>query len=149
MAWVFLIFADVCEMVWPLGFKYTDGFKTNTPAIVRTFMIMLLSFWLLSQATARGIHVGIAYAVWTGIGHRDSRNDPVQRAARPRADSVAWVDHKDAVGRGFNGAALHERGKAAPSQSMRAAEVAIGLPSAGCWEPSASAASGRAIVISV
>jgi quaternary ammonium compound-resistance protein SugE len=30
--------------------------------------VMLLSFWLLSQATSRGIHMGTAYAVWTGIG---------------------------------------------------------------------------------
>jgi quaternary ammonium compound-resistance protein SugE len=30
--------------------------------------MMVLSFALLGQATSRGIHMGTAYAVWTGIG---------------------------------------------------------------------------------
>lgn len=68
MAWIFLFFAGVCEMVWPLGFKYTNGFKTHYPAIAGTFLIMILSFGLMSVATAKGIHVGTAYAVWTGLG---------------------------------------------------------------------------------
>ena len=33
-----------------------------------TVAIMTLSFALMSIATAKGIHVGTAYAVWTGIG---------------------------------------------------------------------------------
>src|SRR6185369_12802226 len=68
MAWVYLLLAGLCEMAWPLGFKYTNGFKTNSGAMALTLAIMGLSFWLLAQATARGIHVGTAYAVWTGIG---------------------------------------------------------------------------------
>jgi quaternary ammonium compound-resistance protein SugE len=68
MAWVYLLLAGVCEMAWPIGFKYTNGFKTNSGAIGLTMGVMLLSFWLLSQATSRGIHIGTAYAVWTGIG---------------------------------------------------------------------------------
>jgi quaternary ammonium compound-resistance protein SugE len=68
MAWIFLLFAGACEMVWPLGFKFTNGFKEHYWAVALTFLIMILSFWLMSQATNRGIPVGTAYAVWTGIG---------------------------------------------------------------------------------
>ena len=68
MAWLFLICAGVCEMIWPLGFKYTNGFKTHVPAIGATFAIMCLSLWLMSQATAKGVPIGTAYAVWTALG---------------------------------------------------------------------------------
>ncbi|HEV8604634.1 MAG TPA: multidrug efflux SMR transporter [Tepidisphaeraceae bacterium] len=68
MPWLYLLLAGVCEMAWPLGFKYTNGFRSNYPAIGLTIAIGLLSFWLLSQATYKGIPIGTAYAVWTGLG---------------------------------------------------------------------------------
>jgi quaternary ammonium compound-resistance protein SugE len=68
MAWIFLLLAAACEMAWPIGFKYTNGFRTNYAFIALTMAIMLLSFWLMSQSVARGIHIGTAYAVWTGLG---------------------------------------------------------------------------------
>jgi len=68
MPWLYLLLAAVCEMSWPLGFKFTNGFRTNTPIIGATVLIMLLSFWFLSLATTRGIPIGTAYAVWTGLG---------------------------------------------------------------------------------
>ena len=68
MPWVYLILAALCEMSWPLGFKLTNGFKSNYPGISGTVIVMLLSFWFLSLATTRGIPIGTAYAVWTGLG---------------------------------------------------------------------------------
>jgi len=68
MAWIYILLAAVCEMVWPIGFKYSGGFKNHSWVIGATFGIMLLSFWLMSKAIANGMHVGTAYAVWTGIG---------------------------------------------------------------------------------
>ena len=68
MAWIYILLAAVCEMVWPIGFKYSDGFKTHQWVVFATFGIMLLSFWLMSKAIAHGMPVGTAYAVWTGIG---------------------------------------------------------------------------------
>ena len=68
MAWWFLVLAGVCEMAWPLGFKYTNGFKSNGGVVGVTVVIGLLSFWLLARATSRGIPIGTAYAVWTGLG---------------------------------------------------------------------------------
>ena len=55
-------------MIWPIGFKYTDGFKTHYGIMAITLAVMTLSFALMSIATAKGIHVGTAYAIWTGIG---------------------------------------------------------------------------------
>ena len=68
MPWLFLLLAALCEMSWPLGFKLTNGFRTNYSTIAGTFIVMLLSFWFLSLATTRGIPIGSAYAVWTGLG---------------------------------------------------------------------------------
>lgn len=68
MAWLYLFIAGACEMVWPLGFKYTNGFKSNYGLIALTMATMTLSFWLMAQATAKGIHLGTCYAIWTGMG---------------------------------------------------------------------------------
>jgi quaternary ammonium compound-resistance protein SugE len=68
MAWMYLMLAGACEMIWPIGFKFTHGFTTKYWLVGLTFGIMVLSFWLMSLATARGVHVGTAYAVWTGLG---------------------------------------------------------------------------------
>ena len=68
MAWLYLFFAGLCEMAWPLGFKYTAGFKSHFGVVTATFVVMLASFGLMSLATGRGIPVGTAYAVWTGMG---------------------------------------------------------------------------------
>ena len=68
MPWLYLVLAGVCEMAWPLGFKYTNGFKAHYAVVALTMATMLLSFALLSVATNRGIPIGTAYAVWTGIG---------------------------------------------------------------------------------
>jgi len=68
MPWTFLILAGACEMVWPLGFKYTRGFSMHYWAVAGTFALMILSFYLMSVATKQGIPVGTAYAVWTGLG---------------------------------------------------------------------------------
>jgi quaternary ammonium compound-resistance protein SugE len=68
MAWFYLLLAGLCEMIWPVGFKYTNGFKSNYGLMAVTLMMMTLSFALMSISTAKGIHVGTAYAIWTGIG---------------------------------------------------------------------------------
>jgi quaternary ammonium compound-resistance protein SugE len=66
MAWVYLVLAGICEIVWAIGLKYSNGFTRFWPS-VWTIAIMLLSFVLLSQAM-RTLPLGTAYAMWTGIG---------------------------------------------------------------------------------
>ena len=64
-AWVFLVAAGICEVVWAAGLK-KFGFRL-TPGGVFTVAVMLLSFILLERAM-RHLPLGTAYAVWTGIG---------------------------------------------------------------------------------
>ena len=64
-AWVFLIAAGVCEVVWAAGLK-KFGFRLS-PGGAFTVAVMLLSFVLLDRAM-RHLPLGTAYAVWTGIG---------------------------------------------------------------------------------
>jgi quaternary ammonium compound-resistance protein SugE len=68
LGWFYLFLAGLCEMAWPLGFKRTHGFTTHYPLVGGTFAVMIASFWLMSLATNRGIPIGTAYAVWTGLG---------------------------------------------------------------------------------
>lgn len=67
--WVFLLLATMCEMSWPIGLKLSNNFTRLWPT-VGTVLVMLLSFYFLSLASAgkNGIPVGTAYAIWTGVG---------------------------------------------------------------------------------
>ena len=70
MPWIYLLLAACCEMVWPLGFKFSDGFRNwskNWPVIGGTFAVMLASFGFMALAS-RQLPVGTVYAVWTGLG---------------------------------------------------------------------------------
>lgn len=66
MAWWYLLFAGLFEIVWAIGLKFTYGFSRLWPT-VGTLAAMVISFYLLALAL-RQIPVGTGYAVWTGIG---------------------------------------------------------------------------------
>jgi quaternary ammonium compound-resistance protein SugE len=66
MAWMYVLIAGVCEILWATGLKYTDGFTRLWPS-VGTVLAMAASFWFLANSL-RAIPLGTAYAVWTGIG---------------------------------------------------------------------------------
>lgn len=66
MAWSFLFVAGVFEIIWATGLKYTEGFTQLWPSI-GTVLAMGVSFLCLSYAL-KGIPLGTAYAIWTGIG---------------------------------------------------------------------------------
>lgn len=66
MAWVLIVVAGLCEVAMAYLLKRSDGFTHLWPTI--GFAISaVLSFVLLSLAL-KGLEVGTAYAVWTGIG---------------------------------------------------------------------------------
>ncbi len=65
-AWMFLLLAGLCEIVWAMCLKYSQGFTRLVPTIA-LFVFGYASFYLLSTA-AEHIPIGTAYAVWTGIG---------------------------------------------------------------------------------
>jgi quaternary ammonium compound-resistance protein SugE len=66
MAWVYLMLAAVCEIVWSTGLKASNGL-TRPGISVMTIVVMLLSFVLLSFAM-KTLPLGTAYVIWTGIG---------------------------------------------------------------------------------
>lgn len=66
MPWILLFVAGLFEIGWAIGLKYTHGFTRLWPS-VGTALSMLVSVVLLGLAM-RDLPVGIAYAVWTGIG---------------------------------------------------------------------------------
>jgi quaternary ammonium compound-resistance protein SugE len=65
MAWVYLVLAGACEIIWAAGLK-RFGFKPTAGGAM-TVVVMLLSFVLLERAM-RTLPLGTAYAIWTGIG---------------------------------------------------------------------------------
>ena len=64
--WGLLAAAGILEIGWAIGLKYTEGFTRLWPS-VGTASAMIVSMYLLALA-ARGLPIGTAYAVWTGIG---------------------------------------------------------------------------------
>lgn len=66
MAWLMLVIAGLCEIVWATGLKHTEGFTRLWPSVV-TITAMIVSIVLLGIAM-KTLPVGTSYAVWVGIG---------------------------------------------------------------------------------
>lgn len=66
MHWLLLILAGLFEIGWAVGLRYSDGFTRLVPSLL-TLAAMAVSFGLLALAL-RGLPLGTAYAMWTGIG---------------------------------------------------------------------------------
>jgi quaternary ammonium compound-resistance protein SugE len=66
MHWTLLFVAALFEIVWATGLKSTGGFTRLWPS-VGVGAAIVASTVLLALA-ARGLPIGTAYAVWTGIG---------------------------------------------------------------------------------
>ncbi|WP_183333819.1 DMT family transporter [Halomonas campaniensis] len=66
MPFVYLALAIVAEVVGTTALKATDGFTRLWPSVL-VAVSYLLAFYLLSLVL-RSIPVGIAYAIWAGLG---------------------------------------------------------------------------------
>lgn len=66
MAWFVLILAGLMETGWAVGLKLA-GVRPGWWIYTVTGVLMLGSFAGLSYAM-RGLPIGVAYPVWTGIG---------------------------------------------------------------------------------
>lgn len=66
MEWLYLFAAGIFEIIWAVTQKYSDGFTRPIPTVI-TLVTALISFLLLGLAM-KHIHLGTAYAIWTGIG---------------------------------------------------------------------------------
>ena len=65
--WLFLFAAGLFEIGWPLGLKLSDLSGMKWWGISMAIVSMALS-GLLLWMSLKGIPIGTAYAVWTGIG---------------------------------------------------------------------------------
>ncbi|MGN6550389.1 MAG: quaternary ammonium compound efflux SMR transporter SugE [Pararhizobium sp.] len=66
MNWIVLVIAGLFETGWAVGLKFSAGFTRLGPSLF-TIASMAASLGLLGLAL-RGLPLGTAYAVWTGIG---------------------------------------------------------------------------------
>lgn len=66
MHWAVLFFAILFEVAGTLTLKYTEGMTRLGPTVLM-FAFYLASLFGLSVAVKR-IPVGVAYAVWSGLG---------------------------------------------------------------------------------
>ncbi len=65
-SWSSLLLAGLLEIVWATAMKASSGF-TRPGAVVLTIVAACSSFALLGWSL-RDLPVGVAYAIWTGIG---------------------------------------------------------------------------------
>ena len=66
MAWIWLAFAGLLEIVWAVAMKQSEGFTRLWPSML-TLVAMVGSVLLLGLAM-KTLPLGTAYTVWTGIG---------------------------------------------------------------------------------
>lgn|SRR5690554_5758688 len=66
MSWFYLIIAIFAEIIATTALKKTEGFSQLAPSIL-TLLGYGIAFFFLSLSL-RTIPVGIAYAVWSGVG---------------------------------------------------------------------------------
>ena len=82
MAWLILLLAGACEVVWAVCAKYSQGFSRLWPS-VWTIVFNVISVVLLMLAMKR-LPLGTAYAVWTGIGAAGTVAYGIWRFNEPR-----------------------------------------------------------------
>ncbi|MEE9514752.1 MAG: multidrug efflux SMR transporter [Candidatus Brocadiales bacterium] len=66
MDWLFLVVAIILEVFGTTSMKLSEGFARLLPSIL-IFVFYGLSFGALTLAL-RSIDIGVAYAVWSGVG---------------------------------------------------------------------------------
>jgi small multidrug resistance pump len=64
--WIYLALAIGCEVVATSALKATEGFTRWQPSVL-VAVGYCLAFYFLSL-TLRSIPVGVAYAIWSGVG---------------------------------------------------------------------------------
>ena len=66
MSWIYLGIAIVAEVIATSALKAADGFTRLAPSLV-VIAGYVIAFYFLSL-TLRAIPVGVAYAIWAGVG---------------------------------------------------------------------------------
>lgn len=66
MAWIVLVASGLLESAWALSLKASEGFTRLWPSV--WFLVFATVSFLGLAYALRYLPVGVAYAVWTGIG---------------------------------------------------------------------------------
>jgi|GEM_PF-54096 len=66
MAWLYLIFGGFLEVAWAFGLQESHGFTRLVPSVL-TVVALVASFALFAKSM-KTIEIGVAYAVFTGLG---------------------------------------------------------------------------------
>jgi quaternary ammonium compound-resistance protein SugE len=66
LAWVALLLAGVLDVAWAVTMKYAEGYTRLGWSILS--LALLAAFVFLLGRALQVLEVGVAYAVWTGIG---------------------------------------------------------------------------------
>ena len=66
MKWIYLLIAGLLEITWAITMKMSNGFSVLVPSII-TVVGYIASALFLSIAL-KGLPLGTAYAIWTGMG---------------------------------------------------------------------------------
>lgn len=81
MSWIILIASGLMESVWAIALDKSDGFTNLAPTIV-FFIGLILSMVGLGFAV-KELPIGVAYAVWTGIGAATTAIFSIATGAEP------------------------------------------------------------------
>jgi small multidrug resistance pump len=68
MGYLYLAIAIAAEVVATTALKFTTGGGSKILTYAIVVVGYILAFAMLSQSLAKGVPLGIAYAIWAGIG---------------------------------------------------------------------------------
>ncbi len=68
MGYLFLALAIVGEVIATTFLKFTSGDRAVWWAYIIVGVGYVGAFWMLSLTLSRGVPLGIAYAIWAGVG---------------------------------------------------------------------------------
>ncbi|MEB3343644.1 multidrug efflux SMR transporter [Okeania sp.] len=66
MAWIYLMIAVGCEIIWAISLKATAGYSELWPSVFNA-SVLTINIYFLSRAV-KTLPVAVAYPIWTGLG---------------------------------------------------------------------------------
>ena len=66
MEWIYLLVAGILEIAWAVAMKMSNGFTEPLPSIVAGIGYLASAIFL--TIALKQLPLGIAYAIWTGMG---------------------------------------------------------------------------------
>jgi multidrug transporter EmrE-like cation transporter len=94
VAWTALVTAGLLDVAWAISMKYAEGNTRLGWSIVS--LVLLAAFVVLLGRALQVLEVGVAYAVWTGIGavgHGGHGRAAVWRSREPGEDPGRRAGH--------------------------------------------------------